>query len=128
MANDSLILRCNVCGNYTIIGKTLMGGYYTPLSYSNTKSFEDILNDFYKEHAFCAQHEHSSVRQSEPDVPDTGHEDGDFRLEYFMDDDIWAEDGENIICTNCDAVFREDNRFNFCPNCGRRMKRKKQTE
>lgn len=67
MANNRIYLKCKGCGKMMFLGKTFGDGYYW-IQYDGHESLTKELNNFYNEHAFCAE------------IPDNG-----FEIEYEID-------------------------------------------
>ena len=70
MANNRLYIRCRSCGKYIHIGSHMGHCYWTP-----SPDFQDKLDDFYQEHAFCQF-------DKDPKGADGFSDRGDFEIAY----------------------------------------------
>ena len=82
MANNRMWLVCRGCGTGFMLGKTFSSGYYT-----SNEDFENNLNTFYDEHAFCGGVDNENMFELQYE---TAHDDGvkecDYsKMKFFME-------------------------------------------
>ena len=134
MANNRIYLRCNGCGKTLFLGKTYWGGYY----WENLGApLERTLNDFYDEHTYCGDawgDGDFSIQYEFPlddgeakyiRVEDVGKENpSQFTLKEMRPQGNWFkhEKAGYYSCSQCGSELSDAEGFEFCPNCGARMR------